>query len=88
MTAPTTADPGLLERLAELEHRQWRTWAEALLAAEPGLSAARRARWQACLVPYAALAEPLKDLDRAWAREALAIITAAAARPAATGDQP
>lgn len=64
-----------IERLAELEHRQWCAWARRLLAEEPGLSPERRQRWQADLVPYAELADGRKELDRIWARQALAIAT-------------
>jgi hypothetical protein len=64
----------LLERLAAAEHEQWRHWATAVLATEPGLSAARRASWQATMVPYAQLDESAKELDRVWARKALAAI--------------
>jgi hypothetical protein len=70
-----TTDTNRLERLAALEHDQWMHWARALLADEPGLSPERTARWRAAMVPYADLSETDKDLDRAWARRALAIIT-------------
>lgn len=66
----------LLERIAAAEHKQWRHWASAVLAAEPGLSAARRASWQAAMVPYEQLDEAAKELDRVWARKVLAVITA------------
>jgi hypothetical protein len=64
---------GLLERLAELEHEQWVAWSRAV-AAE--VSAERRRRWEACWVPYAELPEEVKELDRAWARKALAALEA------------
>lgn len=63
-----------LEQLAAAEHQQWMHWASAVLAAEPGISAARRASWQAAMVPYAQLDESAKELDRVWARKALAVI--------------
>lgn len=63
-----------LERLAAAEHEQWMHWATAVLAGEPGISAARRASWQAAMVPYAQLDESAKELDRVWARKALAVI--------------
>jgi hypothetical protein len=66
----------LSERLAELEHEQWSAWARALLAEEPGLSAERAQRWRRDLVPYRELPEARKELDRAWARRVIAIITA------------
>ncbi|HZY88737.1 MAG TPA: hypothetical protein VFE78_28190 [Gemmataceae bacterium] len=64
---------GLLERLAELEHEQWVAWSRGV-AAE--VSAERRRRWEACWVPYAELPEEVKELDRAWARKALAALEA------------
>ena len=64
----------LLERLAAAEHDQWCHWASTVLASEPGLSAARRASWQAAMVPYAQLDEAAKELDRVWARKALVVI--------------
>lgn len=67
-------DTALIDRLAALEHEQWSTWAAALLAGEPGLSPERAARWRSDLVPYAALPEARKELDRQWARRALAIL--------------
>ena len=64
----------LIERLADLEHQQWMHWAQAVIAAEPGLAADRVARWRACFVAYAALPEALKELDRTWARRVLALL--------------
>lgn len=61
----------LLERLAELEHVQWRYWA---MAVEGEVSAARRERWRGCYVPYAQLSEELKEMDRVWAMRALALV--------------
>jgi hypothetical protein len=65
-----------VERLAASEHEQWMHWASAVLASEPGLSPARRASWLAAMVPYERLDEAAKELDRVWARKALAIIIA------------
>ena len=60
-----------IERLAEAEHEQWMRWAKALLEFEPGISPARRERWQRLFVPYGDRPEELKELDRAEARRAL-----------------
>jgi hypothetical protein len=67
-------DDTLIERLADLEHQQWMHWAQALIATEPGLAAERVERWRASFVPYAALPDSLKDLDRAWARRVLTLL--------------
>jgi len=64
----------LLERLAAAEHEQWMHWAETVLAAEPGLTPQRQAAWRAAMVPYDQLPEAAKELDRTWARKALAIM--------------
>lgn len=64
----------LTEQMAQLEHEQWCTWASRVLAEEPGISAGRRSRWQADMVPYADLPDDRKELDRTWARRALALI--------------
>jgi hypothetical protein len=63
-----------IERLADLEHQQWMHWAQAVIEAEPGLAPDRVARWRSSFVPYADLPEHLKELDRTWARRALALI--------------
>jgi hypothetical protein len=68
------ADQDLIERLAELEHQQWMHWAQSLVAEESGLAAERVARWRCSFVAYADLPEHLKDLDRTWARRALALM--------------
>jgi len=61
----------LLEALAQLEHQQWVHWSQAVA---PQVPAEVRARWSESWVPYDALAEPLKELDRVWARQVLALI--------------
>jgi hypothetical protein len=68
------ADQDLIERLAELEHQQWIHWAQSLVAEESGLATERVARWRSSFVAYADLPEHLKDLDRTWARRALALM--------------
>lgn len=58
-----------LERLAEIEHEQWASWAASLLESEPGMSEERRKRWSALVVQkYADLPEAAKEQDREWAR--------------------
>jgi hypothetical protein len=64
----------LLERLAELEHKQWMAWSQAV-AAE--VSAERRRRWQECWVPYEQLPDEVKEQDRLWARQVLALLNPA-----------
>lgn len=63
----------LLERLAELEHDQWIAWSRNIAETEQ-ITPARLERWRKLWRPYAELTEAEKDLDREWAREALAII--------------
>lgn len=61
----------LVEALAALEHEQWMDWARAVM---PEVTAGRRQRWHGYMVPYEELEEPVKELDRAWARRALAVL--------------
>ena len=63
-----------LEALADLEHEQWMEWAKALLKSEPGISEARRKRWEKLFVPYSELSEESKEQDRVYARKVLDII--------------
>ena len=65
----------LIEQLAELEHQQWCHWAQSLLANEPHLSPVRADRWRKEMIPYHALSEERKELDRVWARRVIALIT-------------
>ncbi len=59
----------LLERLARVEHQQWMEWSQAVA---DEVSPQRRERWQRYWVPYEDLPEEIKELDRQWARRALA----------------
>ena len=61
----------ILERLAELEHKQWVTWAKKIIETEPGLSKERVERWQKLFVPYSELPDEFKEYDREWARYVL-----------------
>lgn len=63
----------LLERLAALEHEQWRSWAESLLDSE-SLSEERVERWRTLLVPYEELPEEARESDRVWARRVLSVL--------------
>lgn len=61
----------LIDRLAEIEHNQWISWAKKLIETETGLSEERKKRWKKLMVPYADLAEEWKEYDREWARKML-----------------
>ncbi|SAK50716.1 RyR domain-containing protein [Caballeronia ptereochthonis] len=61
-------EEGTLERLAELEHRVWAIDRE-LDGWRPGKTRDDARRIHDCLVPYAELTEPTKELDRAQVRE-------------------
>ena len=62
--------PELIEKLAELEHEQWLSWARAVW---DEVSVERREKWSPSMVPYAELSEGAKDQDREWARKAAEI---------------
>jgi hypothetical protein len=62
-----------VEALATVEHEQWMHLANFLTAHED-ISAARREKWQALMVPYAELPEDQKEQDRVWARKAIAAL--------------
>jgi len=66
-------DEEIIEQLAKLEHHQWMMWADAIMQTEK-ISDARFARWASCMIPYAELSEEMKEHDRVWARQALAIL--------------
>ena len=61
----------LIEKLAELEHEQWLSWARAVW---DEVSVERREKWSPNMVPYAELSEKAKEQDREWARKATAIV--------------
>lgn len=60
----------LIDRLAEIEHRQWMQWARAVLDIEP-ISQERKDLWEKLMVPYDQLSEEWKEYDREWARHML-----------------
>lgn len=65
----------LLERLAALEHDQWREWSMKL-AADERISEERLARWQTLWVDYQGLLEEDKEDDRVYARKVLDLLPA------------
>ncbi len=80
-------DADLRERLAELEHEQWKFWARALMpeldeltGTHPGgcncQTCRRLQRWQELLRDYDLLTEVSKDQDRVWADRVLGLIKA------------
>ena len=58
-----------VERVAEIEHAQWMAWSKEVA---PEVSPERRARWARYWIPYEDLPEEVKELDRQWARQAIA----------------
>jgi len=71
LATPTSAETRR-EALAALEHDQWIVWAGAIMGSEP-ISAARRVRWEALMIPYTDLLEHQKDQDRKWADRILTL---------------
>lgn len=63
----------VIEKLADLEHKQWMSWAKNILSSED-INKERAKRWKQLFVPYKNLTEEMKELDREWARKALKII--------------
>lgn len=65
-----------IERLAALEHEQWKTWATAILDREPIMFDTRE-RWELLArIPYRLLPEEHKEADRIWARKVLELLYA------------
>lgn len=62
-----------IEKLAELEHEQWMSWAKTLMETE-NISESRKQRWKKYMVSYDALPEDMKEQDRKWARKVLKLI--------------
>lgn len=65
-------DKDLLEKLAELEHEQWMTWAKKILETE-NISIETRTRWAKYFVPYSELSEEVKELDLSFAQKSFNI---------------
>lgn len=82
-------DAELIEKLSELEHDQWSSWARAIKqelvqirnhldCKNYGLAkevlTERIRKWDENLYEYKFLYEPIKEKDRVWARKALEIL--------------
>lgn len=63
----------LIEQLAELEHKQWQSWAEELTKQER-ISPTRLARWKTLFKPYSKLSETQKNQDREWAEKVIELV--------------
>ena len=63
----------LIEKLANLEHKQWIKWSKALVQMKQ-VPIERELRWKKLWIPYSALSEELKEQDRVWARKVLKIL--------------
>lgn len=62
----------LIEKLAELEHKQWAHWTEYMLR---NLTKKNVERWKRQIqIPYSELSEKEKDSDRKWARNVIALL--------------
>ncbi|MGC4040848.1 MAG: RyR domain-containing protein [Flavobacterium sp.] len=65
----------LLEKIAEKIHDHWMIWAKELLEKEENISPKRRTRWEKeCFKNYEDLTEPMKELDRKFAKDILNLI--------------
>lgn len=58
----------LIEKLSDLEHRQWRSWTEYLIENED-IPEELEEKWKKNHVPYEELSEEEKEKDRKWARK-------------------
>ena len=63
----------LIEKLADLEHKQWIKWSKTLVQMKQ-VPIERELRWKKLWIPYSALSEELKEQDRVWARKVLKIL--------------
>jgi hypothetical protein len=63
----------ILERLAELEHKQWVKWSQNIVSTE-NISIERKFRWVKLWKPYSELTEEEKEQDRVWARKVLGVL--------------
>ena len=63
----------IIEKLAELEHKQWMYWSKAMASTEK-LSVARLRRWKDLWRPYKDLPAKIRTQDRKWAKRVLKIV--------------
>jgi hypothetical protein len=63
----------LIEKLADLEHKQWIKWSKSLVQKKQ-VPIERELRWKKLWIPYSALSEELKEQDRVWARKVIKIL--------------
>jgi hypothetical protein len=69
----TASLKSVLESIADIEHRQWESWAKNIVKTEK-ISPERVKRWEKLFVPYGELSEEEKDKDREWARKVIKIV--------------
>ena len=62
----------LIERLSEIEHEQWASWAKVVV---DEVAPERRERWARCFTQYKNLPDSLKAMDRIWATKVLESVT-------------
>ena len=65
----------IVEKLAELEHKQWIHWSKNIAKTEPDISLERKERWKKLWIPYSELSEKYKIQDRVWAKKVLYLIS-------------
>jgi len=80
MINQTTNQEELLERLAMLEHEQWREWSHEIAVTEK-ISPERLSRWKASWVDYQTLPDAKKESDRVYARKVLKCLCDMLQRP-------
>lgn len=82
MKSSVYEDEELIERLAELEHKQWMEWSKSVLDEIMGDPMKTKAemrddihelhqRWLEYWKPYSELPEEAKEKDREWARKVI-----------------
>jgi hypothetical protein len=65
----------LIEKLAALEHEQWKHWTKSLHSYHSKeVSYELMSKWVQKWAPYEMLSEDEKDKDRIWARKVLEIL--------------
>lgn len=68
----TVTEEEVLEKLAELEHRQWSHWTRHFMEFD---NESNRKHWERqAHLPYDKLTEKEKELDREWARKVLTLL--------------